>query len=420
LFASFFVASKSVVQTKSLGARLALMVSLHNYVCLLPACALLLPFLSLSDFFLLPGVHGNVYLWPMPQVVEWGSGPAILLSRDFHFQSPENAVLDKAVVEYKELIRTERWLPIHRTEEEEKEEEEEEEEETLVIVESMEALVVLESLIIVVLDLEADLQHGVDESYTIEVPESSLAVVGTGVRSAPSSLSASILAATVWGALHGLETFSQLIHRGTSPETSLELFIDHGVYIRDQPNFPHRGLLLDTARNFYPVESILRTIRVMAYNKLNVFHWHITDSHSFPLELFKEPELAKKGAYSERHRYSHMDVKRVLEYATQHGVRIIPELDMPGHTGSWSGAYPEVVTCHDQFWLQPGAPWGLRMASEPGWPGQLNPLHPLTYKVVKNLVEEVASLFPDNFFHGGGDEVNPNCWNNSLDIQGVT
>jgi hexosaminidase len=68
----------------------------------------------------------------------------------------------------------------------------------------------------------------------------------------------------------------------------------------------------------------------MAYNKLNVFHWHITDSHSFPLELFKEPELAKKGAYSERHRYSHMDVKRVLEYATQHGVRIIPELDMPG------------------------------------------------------------------------------------------
>ncbi len=88
-----------------------------------------------------------------------------------------------------------------------------------------------------------------------------------------------------------------------------------------------------------------------------------------------------------------------------------------GHTGSWSGAYPEVVTCRDQFWLQPGAPWGLRMASEPGWPGQLNPLHPLTYKVVKNLIEEVASLFPDNFFHGGGDEVNPNCWNNSLDIQ---
>lgn len=112
---------------------------------------------------------------------------------------------------------------------------------------------------------------------------------------------------------------------------------------------------------------------------------------------------------------------KIVEYSWVFNMSLIPLLltwmfHSAGHTGSWSGAYPEIVTCHDQFWLPPGTPWSLRMASEPGWPGQLNPLHSQTYKVVKNVVHEVALLFPDDFYHGGGDEVNPGCWEHSPDI----
>jgi hexosaminidase len=90
---------------------------------------------------------------------------------------------------------------------------------------------------------------------------------------------------------------------------------------------------------------------------------------------------------------------------------------LAGHTGSWAPAYPEIVTCHGQFWLPNLEDWSLRFAAEPGGVGQLNPLHPQTYKVVKNVINEVADMFPDNFFHGGGDEVTAGCWNNSTDIQ---
>lgn len=90
---------------------------------------------------------------------------------------------------------------------------------------------------------------------------------------------------------------------------------------------------------------------------------------------------------------------------------------LAGHTGSWAAAYPEIVTCHGQFWLPNLEDWSLRFAAEPGGVGQLNPLHPQTYKVVKNVIDEVADMFPDNFFHGGGDEVTAGCWNNSSDIQ---
>ena len=247
----------------------------------------------------------EVYLWPQPQLVEWGNGPPIPLSDSFYINVPRNDVLEQAVKRYSNLLYQERWLPIQSDSPE---------------LGWSQCSYELGSLEISVANTGAELQHGADESYTIHVKGCDT------IRTAPPA--ALLSANTVWGALHGLETFSQLVRRRNSGNS--KRFIPHNVLINDAPNYPHRGILLDTSRNFYPVSAILRTLQAMAYNKLNVFHWHITDSHSFPLELSNEPELANRGAYSANERYSSSDVTKIIEFARLRGVRVIPEIDMPG------------------------------------------------------------------------------------------
>ncbi|KAG0451028.1 hypothetical protein HPP92_026632 [Vanilla planifolia] len=144
----------------------------------------------------------------------------------------------------------------------------------------------------------------------------------------------------------------------------------------------------------------------MSYNKMNVLHWHITDSQSFPLLLPSLPDLALKGSYGPQMRYSPDDVRRTVHYAMSYGVRVVPEIDAPGHTGSWAEAYPEIVTCANKFWMPVGKP---ALAAEPGT-GQLNPLHPRTYDIIRGVYRDAAELFPEPFFHAGGDEVNAACW----------
>lgn len=251
----------------------------------------------------------------------------------------------------------------------------------------------LQNLTLHVSDLSAPLQHGVDESYTLEILP-----VGA----------ATVSAATAWGAMRGLETFSQLAWRDRGWGEP-QLLVATGMRVKDRPLYPHRGLMLDTGRTYFPVSDILRTIDAMAANKMNVFHWHITDSQSFPIELPSEPALAEKGAYGEDMRYTVEDVKRIVEFAMSRGVRVVPEIDSPGHTASWAGAYPETVSCAGKFWLPD-------LAAEPG-AGQLNPLEPKTYEVVANVINDLTSLFPDDFYHAGADEVTPGCWRTDPSIQ---
>lgn len=127
--------------------------------------------------------------------------------------------------------------------------------------------------------------------------------------------------------MHGLETFSQITW-GKAPE----LCVPVGIYIQDPPLFGHRGVLLDTSRNYYGVEDITRTIKAMSANKLNVFHWHITDSHSFPLVLPSEPSLAAKGSYGPDMVYTPEDVSMIVQFGLEHGVRVLPEIDTPGES----------------------------------------------------------------------------------------
>ncbi|XP_035545810.1 beta-hexosaminidase 2-like [Juglans regia] len=313
----------------------------------------------------------GINVWPKPRTFSWPNPQATLLSPAFAIAAPNHTFLSSAVERYLRLVHTEHHFPLVNP--------------SVNLTPSN--LPPLRTLSIVVSDLKAPLQHGVDESYSLSIP-----------TSGPAKLTAN----TAWGAMRGLETFSQLVWGYPS-------VVAVGVYVWDAPLFGHRGIMLDTSRNYYPVKDILRTIGAMSANKLNVFHWHITDSHSFPLVVPSEPDLAAKGSYGPDMQYSPNDIKTIVQFGLEHGVRVLPEIDSPGHTGSWAEAYPEIVACANMFWWPAGSEWADRLASEPGT-GHLNPLNPKTYQVLKNVIHDVAALFPEPFFHAGADEIIPGCW----------
>ncbi|XP_061353956.1 beta-hexosaminidase 2-like [Gastrolobium bilobum] len=321
-----------------------------------------------------------INVWPKPINLTWTPPhKATLLSPTFTITTTShhhNKHLYAAITRYLRLIKTEHHLPLVSPP-----------------VNISTNLPPLHSLTITVADPDAPLHHGVDESYTLSV----------------TATSATLISVTAWGAMRGLETFSQLAW-GKPTRVAV------GVYVWDAPLFGHRGVMLDTARNYYPVKDLLRTVKAMSMNKLNVFHWHVTDSQSFPIVLPSEPALADKGAYGPDMVYSPEDVKIVVEFGLDHGVRVIPEIDSPGHAGSWATAYPDIVTCANMFWWPAESEWSDRLASEPGT-GQLNPLNPKTYQVLKNVIRDMTTLFPDPFYHSGADEVVPGCWKTDPTIQ---
>ncbi|KAI8322702.1 hypothetical protein GQ54DRAFT_246064, partial [Martensiomyces pterosporus] len=236
-----------------------------------------------------------------------------------------------------------------------------------------------------------DLQFGVDESYELSIP-----VDGE----------ATLTAKTPYGALHGLETFSQLV----SANGQGRAIQNTPIHIRDAPAFPHRGILFDTARNYFPVRAILRTLDAMSYNKMNVFHWHIVDSHSWPIQSKTHPELQAKGSYGPEWQYSYQDVQRVIQHAKERGIRVIPEFDVPGHTMAIGYSHPELMSCMNVL------PDWTPYAADPG-SGQLNIAKNESIALTKDIVGEYAQLFPDHFFHLGGDEVNRNCWKDDAYVQ---
>ncbi|KAJ1941410.1 Glucosamine-6-phosphate isomerase (Glucosamine-6-phosphate deaminase) (GNPDA) (GlcN6P deaminase), partial [Linderina macrospora] len=147
-----------------------------------------------------------------------------------------------------------------------------------------------------------------DESYTLDIPVSG---------------QATLKAKTPYGALRGLETLSQLVvSNGAS-----KAIRNTPIHIEDSPFFPHRGLQIDTSRNYLSVSMIKRTLDAMSYNKMNVLHWHIVDSQSWPVESKTFPDLQKNGAYSAKETYSHVQVKDIIQYAKNRGIRVIPEFD---------------------------------------------------------------------------------------------
>lgn len=214
-----------------------------------------------------------------------------------------------------------------------------------------------------------------------------------------------VVADNVFGARHGLETLNQLLVRD---DLRRELVMPTEVHVRDAPSYKYRGILLDTARSFISIEAIKRTLDAMAASKLNTFHWHITDSHSFPFVSKSFPNLSRYGAYSPHEVYMPEDIEELVEYARVRGIRVLPEFDAPAHVGEGWQWVQNATVCFRQ------EPWQKYCVEPPC--GQLDPTVDKVYDVLGGIYRDMLDVFKPDMFHMGGDEVNFHCWNTTDSI----
>ena len=206
---------------------------------------------------------------------------------------------------------------------------------------------------------------------------------------------------TGYGTLRGLETLQQLLITENGQSYIPTLKID------DRPRFPWRGLMIDVSRHWIPKEVILRNIDAMAAVKLNVLHLHLSDDQGFRMESKVFPKLHESGSNGKY--FTQDDMKEIITFASDRGIRIVPEFDMPGHTESWLIAYPEYGTTTGPF------SFGTSTAELFSVP--MDPSKEELYTFLDAFVEEMAGLFPDPYFHIGGDEVNPKYWDESESVR---
>ena len=211
---------------------------------------------------------------------------------------------------------------------------------------------------------------------------------------------ASLTAPNPLGILHGLETLLQLV--AVSPTG----FTIPAVTIDDHPRFAWRGMLIDVSRHFMTLETIRRNLDGMAVVKMNVLHWHLSDDQGFRVESRVLPRLQQEG--SDGKFYTQEQIRETIAYARERGIRIVPEFDVPGHTSSWLVAYPKLAT--DSNSLQIGRNFGI-------FDPCMDPSNEAVYAFLDQFVGEMARLFPDEYLHIGGDEVNGKQWSASQKIR---
>jgi hexosaminidase len=207
---------------------------------------------------------------------------------------------------------------------------------------------------------------------------------------------ARLTAATPYGILRGLETFWQLVEAGADG------FQVPCVRIDDVARFPWRGVLIDVCRHWMPIDVIKRNLDAMAAVKLNVLHWHLSEDQGFRVECKAFPKLHELG--SDGRYFTQAQIREVVAYAADRGIRVVPEFDMPGHTTAWLVAYPELASAPGPYTIE--RRWGVMDPT-------MDPTREETYRFLDTFIGEMAGLFPDTFFHIGGDEVNGKQWDAS-------
>lgn len=166
-----------------------------------------------------------------------------------------------------------------------------------------------------------------NEAYTLTIPANGSA--------------ATISAGTIWGAMHGMESFSQLVRFNFTGE--VYSIANAPWVLHDSPRFAHRGLMIDVSRHWQPLASIRSMIDSLAYAKMNVLHMHASDEQSFPMQIKSYPKLWD-AAWSSQERYTQADIASLVEYARVRAIRVMVEFDVPGHSKAICQSYPEACT----------------------------------------------------------------------------
>jgi len=223
-----------------------------------------------------------------------------------------------------------------------------------------------------------------DESYILDV----------------SATQAVLRAPTTVGVIRGIETFLQLVDGDRGG------FYLPVVSIQDRPRFPWRGILIDVGRHFEPVEVIERNLDAMAAVKLNVLHWHLSEDQGFRVESRRFPKLHELG--SDGLYYTQGQIREVVAYARDRGIRVVPEFDMPGHSTAWFVGYPEHASAPGPYQIE--RRFGV-------FDPTFDPTRDETYAFIDRFIGEMVALFPDPYWHVGGDENSGVQWNESPRIR---
>ena len=224
---------------------------------------------------------------------------------------------------------------------------------------------------------DATLKLGENESYHLEVTPTH------AFLTAPNPL----------GTMHGLQTFLQLVT--ITPQG----FSAPAVTIDDEPRFPWRGLMIDAGRHFQPMDVIKRNLDGMEAVKLNVFHWHLSEDQGFRAESRKYPLLTAKG--SNGLYYTQAEMREVVDYARDRGIRVVPEFDMPCHTTAWFVGYPDLASGKGPYKIE--THWGV-------FDPAMDPTRESTFGFIDRFIGEMTTIFPDAYFHVGGDECDGKEW----------
>ena len=231
---------------------------------------------------------------------------------------------------------------------------------------------------------KTDIKLGIDESYSLEITANKILIQSQ----------------TDIGAMYALETLLQLL----SVDESGYYF--PACQIKDNPQFKWRGLMMDVSRHFMPIEVIKRNLNAMRAVKMNVFHWHLSEDQGFRVESKVFPQLhqlCSDGLY-----YTQEQIKDIIKYANDRGIRVIPEFDIPGHATSWFVAFPELASAPGPYKIERN--WGI-------FDPTFDPTNEKTYEFFDKFFSEMAQLFNDEYFHIGGDENNGAQWNANENIQ---
>ncbi len=233
-------------------------------------------------------------------------------------------------------------------------------------------------------DSVINLNFKMNESYYLDISKDSII----------------LKAKTDIGIIRGIQTLKQLL------QSDKDNYFFPCIEIRDEPRFSWRGLLIDSSRHFIPIGVLINNLKAMSFLKMNVLHLHLTDDQGFRIESKVFPLLHKKS--SDGNYYTQDQINRLIKFADLLGIRVVPEFDIPAHTASWIHAYPKLGSSDKSFDMI--RTYGVQNPV-------MDPTKKYVYKFLKKFFKEMTRLFPDEYIHIGGDEVNGVEWKSSERIK---